>query len=933
MRKITSFLTVLLMMVLGSTEARAQMPAVSDESNTYLYYIYNARDNGYYVRWTYKTYTENNTTLPALPATATTFLGTNNTEADLAVRPTFKVVSTGTEGQYYLVVTNYNNESTEYYVGCSSTGNGANKVLLYTDENKVNAVWALTYTQNNGQPGITICPNGTTASWNMHGGKGNNVGLYNNDDGGSTWLFVPANEAAYNKMTADVNADPIVTTYSTSSEIGKVSQTSTYYTNLVNSAAATYSESNAKALAVNFVAKEKCLNYLYLPSGYYKMKSNRTINDKVGGYAYNDYFNEANTQHATFTSGITTQETNNYYWKITNNGTAITIMNGEGTPLRKSQQGHADYASATFDSYSALTFGAYNNTYFSDGDGGIFFTEGVDAPDTGYALSGQPFLTTWLSMWGWSPAAKDLRWTFEPLIGDVYTVSISGTVYYIDEEIYVTHDETAQKALNGGFVVFNAEVVPDAGDFSFTSDNYEGVYAVNSTNKTITLTLTPKAPVAFAQLKTIATSLLTDYTETQIGYPKAGARATLQRALEVANAVENANATSDDVSTLQTAIATYQSTTDVNLPENGKAYIIKFRKNDKTLRYLYREANTPNIRTADWTESTVVPNTAIFVCRIKEDAAEFKYSFVPAYSSGYLAYRSITETYDANNKINCASIKALYTAKGNGHITDNSPANLLGYLYLTFQGRTDNTNQKGTIIITNDGVLDKSGDPYLEANYTSALVFEEVEYLNDVTLNPAVGINEGDQNIATFSAPFATVVPENTAAYVIYQTGTSSVTMEKLADAGAAIPANTGVLLYGSATSATMLPATSETQATLTGTNKLVSTAGAAVDMTSVANAYIYILGKPSDADPVAFYACSGGTLAMNKAYLSLADEGSSESAAALTIDFGNTTTALQQVATEAAMEAPMYDLSGRRVLKVQKGGFYIQNGKKYIVK
>lgn len=924
MRKITSFLTVLLMMVLGSTEARAQMPAVSDESNTYLYYIYNARDNGYYVRWTYKTYTENNTTLPALPATATTFLGTNNTEADLAVRPTFKVVSTGTEGQYYLVVTNYNNESTEYYVGCSSTGNGANKVLLYTDENKVNAVWALTYTQNNGQPGITICPNGTTASWNMHGGKGNNVGLYNNDDGGATWLFVPANEAAYNKMTADVNADPIVTTYSTSSEIGKVSQTSTYYTNLVNSAAATYSESNAKVLAVNFAAKEKCLNYLYLPSGYYKMKG---MDDTRVQYLYNDYLLEGNS--AGYTLIGNTAETNNHIWYVTNNGTTISIKNGQGTAIGRGNQNQGG-ANGQLTKYSTLSFQPYSDTYFT-ASGGLSFKEGLDQPNnndvnSNYYIGSGDAKAYYLTAWADHPEASDCRWTFEAASGDAYNVVITGLVSYIDEVPYVTYND-GQIALNGGFILFTT--VPSAEDFSYTSANYDGVYSVNSTSKAVTLALTPKAPVAFAQLKTIATSLLTDYTETQIGYPKAGARATLQSALEVANAVENANATSDDVSTLQTAIATYQSTTDVNLPENGKAYIIKFRKNDKTLRYLYREAGTVNIRTADWTESTEVPNTAIFVCRIKEDAEVYKYSFVPAYSSGYLKFNAISEGYHAQP--NCAYIKALCTAAGNGYITDNTLANLFGYLYMTFDGKTSTDGADRAIIISNAGTIDTSGSPFLTANYTSALVFEEVEYPNNVTLNQAVGINEGDQNIATFSAPFATVVPENTAAYVIYQTGTSSVTMEKLADAGAAIPANTGVLLYGSTTSATMLPATSETQAALTGSNKLVSTAGAAVDMTSVANAYI--LGKPSDADPVAFYACSGGTLAMNKAYLSLADEGASENAAALTIDFGNTTTALQQVATEAAMETPMYDLSGRRVLKVQKGGLYIQNGKKYIVK
>ena len=77
------------------------------------------------------------------------------------------------------------------------------------------------------------------------------------------------------------------------------------------------------------------------------------------------------------------------------------------------------------------------------------------------------------------------------------------------------------------------------------------------------------------------------------------------------------------------------------------------------------------------------------------------------------------------------------------------------------------------------------------------------------------------------------------------------------------------------------------------------------------------------------FYLCSGSTLGMNKAYLDLRTSG----AAALEIDFGGEATGLTNlnIATEKA--SPIFDLSGRRVMNVQKGGLYIQNGKKFIVK
>ena len=52
----------------------------------------------------------------------------------------------------------------------------------------------------------------------------------------------------------------------------------------------------------------------------------------------------------------------------------------------------------------------------------------------------------------------------------------------------------------------------------------------------------------------------------------------------------------------------------------------------------------------------------------------------------------------------------------------------------------------------------------------------------------------------------------------------------------------------------------------------------------------------------------------------------------ALRFNFGGETTAIDAVEVENA-NAPIYDLSGRRVLSTVKGGIYIQNGKKFIVK
>lgn len=136
-----------------------------------------------------------------------------------------------------------------------------------------------------------------------------------------------------------------------------------------------------------------------------------------------------------------------------------------------------------------------------------------------------------------------------------------------------------------------------------------------------------------------------------------------------------------------------------------------------------------------------------------------------------------------------------------------------------------------------------------------------------------------------------------------------------------AIPANQGVILTSeSGDAATMVPAASETAATITG-NQLGHSAGAAKSLTAGEG---YILGNGSEG--TAFYPCQAGSLPINKAYLL----GNGESA--IVMNFGNAVTGINTIAAPASAKAPIFDLSGRRVVKATKG-LYIQNGKKFIVK
>lgn len=80
----------------------------------------------------------------------------------------------------------------------------------------------------------------------------------------------------------------------------------------------------------------------------------------------------------------------------------------------------------------------------------------------------------------------------------------------------------------------------------------------------------------------------------------------------------------------------------------------------------------------------------------------------------------------------------------------------------------------------------------------------------------------------------------------------------------------------------------------------------------------------------VGFYkpAATLTTVAANKAFI--AASSLATGAGAIALNFGGNTTGINN-AVVASENAPIFDLSGRRVVKAVKGGVYIQNGKKFV--
>ena len=357
--------------------------------------------------------------------------------------------------------------------------------------------------------------------------------------------------------------------------------------------------------------------------------------------------------------------------------------------------------------------------------------------------------------------------------------------------------------------------------------------------------------------------------------------------------------------------------TEVNMPADGKVYVFTNVHKDGKKRYFDYVNDQLKLQERGTADANTLPSSAKFVCRVVNG----NYMFVNN-DGKYLVWAAPTSRYEKG------------TNKGKGYIAtyeakwaDLKVAKSSVYGCLNFGGlrKEDGTQYSYFIVKTNgnfDGV--SSYSEYNDATYSSIFRFEEVSYPNTIAFNTVSDV-EGVKSIATFSAPFATVIPEGVTAYYVSTADNSKATMKAIT--GEAIPANEGVLLTSeSAEAVTMVPATDEALATIEN-NKLGNSAGADKTIADGDNAYILAGG----ANGTAFYKGTvGTTLKANKAYLTLDVAGGEQ---AISMNFGGNVTGINQIVNAEQNNAPVYDFTGRRVVRTVKGGLYIKGGNKFIAR
>lgn len=592
-------------------------------------------------------------------------------------------------------------------------------------------------------------------------------------------------------------------------------------------------------------------------NGYYTIKN--TATDRRTNL-YNDFGVDKITRAA---QELPTTLTNNYVWHVTTaKNNVLTVLNGEGTPL---------YHDGDVSDASLPTL----NVAYSDGTK-YYFGEALNCGNSGRNFK----LTLWKDG---DYSVADNQWTFAPVeVSNIYNVVCNIA------DGYVTYNSTSEKAKNGGF--FNIATAPAAGDFTAKElTGYDVAVSIEGNNINVNYTYNLET------VKQLANEAL---AKTGAGYPTADAATRTALVAAVAGT---------DAATIATALDAYKKDkTSIQMPEDGKAYVITNIHKTGGKRYMKYQADGTSMVARD--DAAELPIEATYICHKVGD----KYVF--ANNSGtYLTWRgNATDDCTNDNKGYTTSYDADYN-------TFTVAANPDVFGCLSFGAKRDHdTHTQSYYIVTRTGSFEKADfNNYYTDDNSSAFTFEEVAYPNTINFNAAQNIN-GVSHIATFSAPFATIIPTGVKAYYVSAKGTEA-TMTAI-DAQV-IPANQGVILTSeSGDAATMVPAASETAATITG-NQLGHSAGAAKTLTAGEG---YILGNGSEG--TAFYPCKAGSLPINKAYLL----GNGESA--IVMNFGNAVTGINTIAAPASSKAPIFDLSGRRVVKATKG-LYIQNGKKVIVK
>lgn len=342
--------------------------------------------------------------------------------------------------------------------------------------------------------------------------------------------------------------------------------------------------------------------------------------------------------------------------------------------------------------------------------------------------------------------------------------------------------------------------------------------------------------------------------------------------------------------------------------ENEAAFVSKLGEYlNKTYYRITNCKDDHKVLAADNTKAACVENAQ------KMSNASTLWKLIPFEDRGVKLYNANVEAYlaglvappsDQSNPV--TPMNADKTQGGLYNISVNTNENVKGFVL------RDGDNHR--MNIENGGGID-----YWEGQ---SGYYKQVTWTIEVANELEVALNTvNGKSYATTYLPVGVSAVKDAKAYVAAVPENNETVMTEAASFGA----KTGVLLVSD---------NAAEKAVLTigdGTSVESALSGTllAKDITNSQTNYL-VFGKNKDnANEVGFFepSTSVTSIPANRAFF----EG--VASAAIALNFGGNVTAIDQVVNNANVNAPIFDLTGRRVVKAVKGGLYIQNGKKYIVK
>ena len=445
-----------------------------------------------------------------------------------------------------------------------------------------------------------------------------------------------------------------------------------------------------------------------------------------------------------------------------------------------------------------------------------------------------------------------------------------------------------------------------------------------------------------------AENFLNNTTATQVGYPKAPARATLQAAIDVYKPLVLAkNVTLAAYNTFAAALTTYLSDMDVNMPEDGKAYRVYAKYLNGKKQPLYwngsaiRAKNLENITNADdavWVFHKI-PETDNKYLLVNHNG-KYLIFFESESSSKGQNTNGCTDDYSATNN-NFTISRANITKTSASNIPSTlTNADLFGCFELNAMGKNstsyyliprylgDDTDASFHAGNANDKYYMENGNTYI-------FEIEEVDYYNKLKFQTPSTPDGNDY--ASIYLPYAATVPTGATAYIgAINTNSNTLTLTEITDG--IIPKNTAVVM--SAPTASTLgpvyvapaPAPARTVTTNNRLRGTVDVNNRSTDFT----VYTYVLN--GSYGEIGFYKYTANHLPLGRAYFEVATDfpasGTGAGVQGFLFDFeGSETTGINAATlSEGNTAKTYYDLSGRRIAN-PKNGLYICNGKKVYIK